>query len=157
MVNNIAYVLCVLRVTQGSFKFHNPFYFAIISLPVSLSSLPCLSNQIELEAALACFDVKVTSLIQSSLEVVPRNLHKVCLFKDDRVLQAPCFLFLLQQFFPLRPPTIAHSSPLFFLSPFHHSISSGSADQASVREGDEPPRRAPSGISYGLRRRPQRR
>ena len=33
--------------------------------------------QLELEAALAKFDVKVASLIQSSLEVVPRTLHKV--------------------------------------------------------------------------------
>eukprot|EP00128_Syssomonas_multiformis_P018365 Colp12_sorted_trinity150504_noHs@3578 len=36
---------------------------------------------LELEASLARFDVKVTSLIQSSLEVVPRNLHKGLLIK----------------------------------------------------------------------------
>jgi len=41
------------------------------------STLHFILSQLELEASLARFDVKVTSLIQSSLEVVPRNLHKV--------------------------------------------------------------------------------
>lgn len=45
--------------------------------PFVLIFLSFFNEQLELEASLARFDVKVTSLIQSSLEVVPRNLHKV--------------------------------------------------------------------------------
>lgn len=38
--------------------------------------------KIELEAALANHDVKVVSLIQGSLEVVPRSLHKGMLVRS---------------------------------------------------------------------------
>ena len=45
-----------------------------ICMCIYLPIAPCI--QVELEASLANYDVMVTSLIQGSIEIAPRALHK---------------------------------------------------------------------------------
>ena len=90
MTNNSIIKMSVVRTWQLQFLVVNWFIRLVSATHNSFTttvphdnfispifSYSCILLQLELEAALARFDVKVASLIQGSLEVVPRTLHKV--------------------------------------------------------------------------------